>query len=181
MNDQELVEVFSNMFDWVRLKNSLLHDLSHQNEIFLKFKNLLKIKDPSELNKIIKLMPSYGFFKNIFSEYLWCTPMYAKKMGFENPEDLMGKSDLSFPWSFSMATAYQEADELVLLASEPTHRKEQWLFQESQQDIIAVMHRYPVFDRQGHVIGVFGVGQEDVVSMQMARISEMSGRSKILA
>jgi hypothetical protein len=181
MNDQELVEIFSDISDLANLKNFLRHDLSEQNEILFKFKKILKLKDSKdvgELNKIIKLLPYFGFFKNIFSEYLWCTPKYAEKMGFESPEDLIGKSDLYFPWSFEMATAYQEADELVLLGAESTHRKEQWLFDESQgSNVIVAMNRYPVFDRAGHVIGVFGVGQADEVSMQLAKISEISKAS----
>jgi hypothetical protein len=221
MNDQELVEIFSDMFDLVNLKSFLRQDIFHQNEIFLKFKNILKIKDPADLNKIMKSLPNFGFFKNIFSEYLWCTPRYAEKMGFENPEDLIGKSDLYLPWSFSMAMAYQEADELVLLASEASHRKEQWIIEsldldnrdseknlthkalnqslnqslnksfnkslnqdlkseKSTKTIIASIHRYPVFDRQGHVIGVFGVGEEDIVSTQLARMAEISSDSKAM-
>jgi hypothetical protein len=99
MNDHELAEIFSDVLDFVRLKKIPSCSKNNEKQLVEKFSTMLKISETKELNKILSLLPHFGFFKNIFSEYLWCTPMYAKKMGFDAPEDLMGKSDLYFPWS----------------------------------------------------------------------------------
>jgi hypothetical protein len=191
MNDQELGDIFSDLFDFVSLSKCLVAPEKMALKLS-QFSKILKMGEDSssstlykkELNKIMELLPNFGFFKNIFSEYLWCTPMYAHKMGFDSPEDLIGKSDLYFPWSFEMATCYQEADELVLLTAESTHRKEEWIFEyeleneNRDKNIIVSMHRYPVFDRQGHVIGVFGVGKEDVVATQLSKMSFSLGQKE---
>jgi hypothetical protein len=186
-----LGEIFSDLFDFVRLKKipgcsklsanfSWINAYPNEEENLKKFSKILRILDAKALNKIMSFLPHFGFFKNIFSEYLWCTPKYAKKMGFDAPEDLIGKSDLYFPWSFEMATSYQEADEQVLLTSEANYRKEQWIFKEDiNEDIIVAMHRYPVFDSNGHVIGIFGVGKEDVVATQLSKIATQTSREKI--
>jgi transcriptional regulator with AAA-type ATPase domain len=63
----------------------------------------------------------------------------------------------------------------VELTAESSHRKEQWIFEDkenhSSNDLIVEIHRYPVFDKNAQIIGVFGVGKEDVVATQLSKIS----------
>ena len=162
MSEGWFQELFSEVEELSKSPSAFRTSLKSEDQILKHFLKALRLEDSKEVKNILNLLPRFGFFKNIFSEYVWCTPSFAKHMGFEHPEDLLGKSDLCFPWSLDMALHFQAADETVLLSGLPTVKREAWMFDHSTHDLILDLHRYPVFDQKGEIVGVFGVGKESM-------------------
>ncbi len=159
MHDGVLRELFSDIFDLSTHQSFFQKDLGKVKKFF----SLFRIKDSREWATILRLFPHFSYVKNMFSEYAWGSPSFAKRMGCEHPEELIGKSDLSLSWDVEMATRFQEADERIFLGASATSTKEMWMFK-TQENRIVQMHRYPLFNAQGEILGVFGVGKEEILA-----------------
>jgi hypothetical protein len=171
MNEESLRGLFSDIFSFSRNQNFSMSEAKLEE-----FRQALHLDDLKELNELIHPSYSMSFFKNIFSEYLWSSPAFAAYMGLESPEEMMGQTDLSFPWSFEMAMASQEADDAILLSGLPSFKREIWSVTSPisgrNQDRIFNIRRYPVFNGKGEILGVFGVLKEDVLGRQFLSSSK---------
>jgi hypothetical protein len=171
MNDESLRGLFSDVFSFSKNQYFYINE-----EKLEEFRQVLHIDDPTELNELIDPSNSMSFFKNIFSEYLWSSPAFSAYMGFQTPEEIIGQTDLSLPWSFEMAMASQESDEVILLSGLPSFKKEIWSVlsggSAQEQDRIFNIRRYPVFNRKGEILGVLGVLKEDLIAGQFLNSSK---------
>jgi len=167
MNEHALIKSLSEISDIVRLKGMTV-DYDHS---CARLSKVLKLKNSTELNQLMALMGQHVFLKNIFSEYLWASPLFAHTMGFAEEEDLIGKTDFDFPWDHAMGIFHQAADEQVLVSESPLHRKEHWIL-ENGEDRVMSLCRYPVFDERGQLFGILGAGKEEFIPMALPQVTK---------
>ncbi|MEM9451261.1 MAG: ATP-binding protein [Cyanobacteria bacterium P01_E01_bin.6] len=117
------------------------------------------------LQKILDTIPQAIFWKDRQSVYLGCNQNFAHAAGLEDPSKIIGLTDYDLPWTTEEADLYRQHDQLVM-----TSKTAQYHLMESQQHadgshIWCDTNKIPLYDAEGHVIGVMGTF-EDVTQRQ---------------
>ncbi|NCX93437.1 MAG: hypothetical protein EBX40_02030 [Gammaproteobacteria bacterium] len=167
MSEHRVTAVLSEVCDTVRLRGVY----SDYETCAAKLKSILKSAEEDDINFIMMNMNYHVFFKNVFSEYQWCSPLFAQLMGISCPEEIAGKNDFDFNWTRSMAMHAQEADEKVLLNTGKYAQKEYWALPDGNDRVFNV-RRYPVFDKAGQVIGLLGLGREELIPQHLKKTTK---------
>ncbi|MFW6358425.1 MAG: PAS domain-containing protein [Chroococcales cyanobacterium] len=112
------------------------------------------------LQLVIDNIPQLIFWKDCHSVYLGCNRGFAKTAGFENPEDVVGKTDDELPWQSAEAEVYR-ADDLAVIES----KIGQYHILELQQQADGKQawldtSKIPLFNPQGDAIGVLGTVED---------------------
>lgn len=107
------------------------------------------------LHAILDSIPVRIFWKNSDSVYVGCNKSFAEDAGFSSPDDIIGKDDLSLPWS-AEAGNYRNDDCSVLESGES-----KILYEEQKTGPGGVINylltsKVPLKDDAGKVVGVLG-------------------------
>jgi len=99
------------------------------------------------------------FFKDTESRFLFTSLAHARKFGFENPLEIVGKSDADFyPPCFALNALRDEKD--VMQTRKPIiGRIERW--EKDNGDVIWFSaSKYPLYDDNGNLIGTWGTTRD---------------------
>jgi len=104
-------------------------------------------------------LPVRIFWKDTTSTLMGCNELFARDMGFTSPAGLVGKTDFDLA-ERELAEKYRRDDQTVIQTGKPLLR-----FQEEHSTIPKGKHtiqtsKFPLFNEQGHVIGVLGIYTE---------------------
>ncbi len=107
------------------------------------------------LHAILDSIPVRIFWKNSDSVYVGCNKSFAEDAGFSSPDDIIGKDDLSLPWS-AVAGNYRNDDCSVLESGES-----KILYEEQKTGPGGIVNylltsKVPLKDDAGKVVGVLG-------------------------
>jgi len=111
------------------------------------------------LRALIDNVPDFMYVKDARSCFVVANASLAKSMGVTSPADLLGKTDFDF-YPKRLANQYYEDEQLVI-------RKKKVLFEHEEDStnsdgnrIALLTTKVPLFDRNGQVIGIAGVGRD---------------------
>lgn len=124
------------------------------------------------LNEIINHVPHAVFWKDRNSVYQGGNLQYARDVGFQSPDEVVGKTDYDIHTNADLIRDYRESDRAVVEKRQPILNELQ-LQRFASGDIGSVLvSKAPLFDEQGEVRGVLGV-YTDVTRMKQeeARLS----------
>lgn len=136
------------------------------------------------LDSLITNSPDNIYFKDFQGRYLRINPAKARRSGLSDPADAIGKSDFEFfPRQHAEAAM---TDELrVLQTGEPLLAKEERVIYADGSTAWMSTTKLPLKDRQGRVIGTFGVSYDisplkhaQEALRQAAEASEAANRAK---
>jgi PAS domain S-box-containing protein len=136
------------------------------------------------LDSLITNSPDNIYFKDFQGRYLRINPAKARRSGLSDPADAIGKSDFEFfPRQHAEAAM---TDELrVLQTGEPLLAKEERVVYADGSTAWMSTTKLPLKDRQGRVIGTFGVSHDisplkhaQEALRQAAEASEAANRAK---
>ena len=115
-----------------------------------KFKEIL-------FENLVYRIPQYIFWKDKNSIFMGCNHKFARLVGLDKPEDIIGLSDDDLNWQpdGNVAGFFQEKDKEVLQGKEIINL-EQTLSQSGNKKIIILTNKSPVYDRKGNIVGVLG-------------------------
>lgn len=123
----------------------------------LELKELIYKKNQSEiaLNTIISLLPGHVYWKNKEGVFLGCNKSQAKSVGYNSPEDLIGKTAYD-TLPEDQAKAITEADNKVMKAGNPISLEE---VSDSAQGktLIYLSKKVPLRNNNKEIIGILGV------------------------
>ena len=117
-------------------------------------------KRVAESKKMLQLVmdniPQFVLWKDIDSKYLGCNKIFSTSAGFDDPEDVIGKTDYQMPWTKEESDSYIMIDRRVMNAD-----KAEFNIQETQQtlqgeEIHVETNKVPLHDASGKVIGILG-------------------------
>ncbi|MDX1966842.1 MAG: response regulator [Planctomycetaceae bacterium] len=119
------------------------------------------------LDSLMTNIPDNIYFKDSQGRYLRINPAKARRSGLTNPADAIGRSDFDFfPADHAQAAL---ADELqVLQSGEPLIGKEELISYTDGTQAWMSTTKLPLKDRQGRVIGTFGVSH-DISPLKLAQ------------
>ena len=120
---------------------------------------LLQTKDAALIKDILMNFVNPVYLKDVCSDYLWCSATYANWLALSDAKKIIGKNDFDFGLDLHMATDVQEADELALLEGKTTAENREVNFPDGTTRHL-LTKRYPVYNAQGHIIGLLGVIRE---------------------
>lgn len=118
--------------------------------------------------------PHFVFWKDRAGIYLGCNENFARLSGIGDPDDIVGKTDVSLVWPLEQAEVFIRMDREVLERGEPSLNCEQMCVGNSDVRMCVLASRVPIKDAAGEVTGLAGVFV-DVTDLKQHEI-ELSDR-----
>jgi PAS domain S-box-containing protein len=120
------------------------------------------------LNNFIDTIPDNIYFKDLDSRFIKANKATAQKLGFVNPEDLIGKTDFDFFDEVNAAGAFKDEQEIIRTGKPyiSEEKKEVW---KDGKVTWAISHKMPTYDDVGNIIGTFGYTR-DITDKKKAEI-----------
>jgi len=132
----------------------------------------------SILKNIAESIPQYIYWKDTHSVYLGCNTLFANLVGFENPKQLIGKTDYDLDWQSTGHTAESfQKDDKATMAGRIVANKEEILSLPNGKSLITIVSKRPIIDR-GMVVGVIGLFTDVTELSQAKERAEISSQAK---
>ncbi|WP_193786635.1 response regulator, partial [Legionella drozanskii] len=109
------------------------------------------------LQQIILRVPNYVFWKDKNLTYRGSNANFAKSLGFDDINQLIGKTDDDIPGTQAFAQEYQEEDKHILRTGESILGKEVRLLIPNEKEKILSISKVPLFDETGAISGILGI------------------------
>ncbi|GAB1542363.1 hypothetical protein NUACC21_50370 [Scytonema sp. NUACC21] len=134
------------------------------------------------LQLIMDNIPQCVFWKDTASVFLGCNRNFAKLAGFDNPEDIIGKTDYDLVSVMEEANSSREADTKVMETNKPEYHSVIPHLQKDGTQVWLEVNRVPFHDAEGKVMGVLGTF-EDITPRKQAQeaLEESKERFRFLA
>ncbi|HEV2500471.1 MAG TPA: PAS domain-containing protein [Terriglobia bacterium] len=120
----------------------------------------------SFLDTLMNNIPDAIYFKDLQSRFLRNTQAHAKMLGFDDPADLIGKSDMDI-FGIEHAQAAFNDEQEIIRTGRPIINKEERETYPDKPDTWALTTKMPFYDAQGKIVGTFGVSR-DVTKRKVA-------------
>lgn len=117
------------------------------------------------LNEVLRFLPGSIYVKNLEGVYLGCNAFQAKMAGFNDPKDVIGKTDYELPWKDN-ATKIRETDERIMRQKAPEQIMEIAILHDGTQ-LTLLSIKAPLYDQDKNVIGIVGTSL-DITERQKA-------------
>ena len=121
----------------------------------------------SMLRSVLDTIPQFVFWKDRNSVYLGCNQAFAKAIGLDHPDQVVGKTDFDLPWPRAEAEAYRADDAYVMSNNVPKWHINEQVLQADGVRIWVDRSKLPLLDEAGNVYGVLGV-YEDITERKQA-------------
>ena len=119
------------------------------------------------LDLVLNTIPQSVFWKDRDSWYLGCNLQFARDVGLEHPDEIVGKTDFDLPWPREEADGYRSDDRYVMDNNCPKPHIIEPLQQADGSRLWIDTSKTPLVDGQGNVYGVLGV-YEDITERKKA-------------
>jgi len=103
--------------------------------------------------ELLKNIPQKIFYKNLNSVFLLCNESFARDLNIE-PDEMIGKTDYDF-FPDELAEKYRADDKRIIQSGIPEEVEEEYL--KDGQKFIVRTSKAPVKDKDGNIIGIFGI------------------------
>jgi PAS domain S-box-containing protein len=111
----------------------------------------------SMLSLVINAVPQAVFWKDLNSVYLGCNQNYARALGLESPEAIMGKTEYDLPWKPEETEFYQAEDREVMETRQVKYHQIQTRQMADGRQIWVDGTKLPLLANDGTVMGLLGV------------------------
>lgn len=118
------------------------------------------------LRLIMDNIPQAIFWKDRNSVYVWCNRNFANDAGYEDPEEVSGKTDFDLPWTREEAEWYRKIDQQVMETDTPIYQLYETQTHADGQLTWVVTNKIPLHDPEGNVVGVLGT-YEDITELKL--------------
>ena len=119
------------------------------------------------ISSILNSVPQSIFWKDRDSVYLGCNTVFARAVGLQNPDEIVGKTDYDLPWPLEEADSYRAYDNEVMELNQPKHHIIEPLQQANGTRLWIDTSKIPLTDVNGTVYGVLGV-YDDITDRKKA-------------
>jgi PAS domain S-box-containing protein len=121
----------------------------------------------SMLRLVMDNVPQGIFWKNKDSVYEGCNNAFARSVGLERPEDIVGLTDYDLSYTREQADSFREYDRMIMAIGEPRfHIIEQFLHASGYLGW-ADTNKIPLRDAAGNIVGILGT-YEDITERKRA-------------
>ena len=139
---------------------SIATDITNQKQLEYELRSSrITLEELYILNNIIKYAPDMIYWKDKNSIHLGCNDQFASAAGFENREDVIGKSDRDFPWH-DQAEKYNADDRDVIESGKSRLNIEDVMPFKNGKKAIVITNKVPLRNQEGTIIGVLGIATD---------------------
>jgi two-component system, cell cycle sensor histidine kinase and response regulator CckA len=117
-------------------------------------------KSQAMLASVLNSVPQSVFWKDRNSVYLGCNEGFARAVGLESTEEIVGKTDYELPWPRNEADAYRADDQEVMALNRPKRHIVEPLQQADGTRLWIDTSKVPLAEEKGMVYGVLGVYED---------------------
>lgn len=120
---------------------------------------LEKFASKNILCSIIDNLPPYIFWKDRDSRYLGCNIGFSRDCGYENPKDILGKTDEEFDYSSEDNSFIRQTDLEVMDSGQPLLN---YIYEDPRPNrgsTILKINKMPLHDNDKKIIGVIGTAE----------------------
>lgn len=109
------------------------------------------------LEKIIDNIPYYIFWKDKDLVFRGCNKLFAQQFGYDDPTDIIGKSDFDFDWTPELCEKYREDDFRIMRTGRAVVNFEEPQKQPDGSIKTVLVSKVPLFQENGEAIGLLGI------------------------
>ena len=120
------------------------------------------------LKMVINNVPQHIFWKDTKSVFLGCNDNFAKTVGLENPEDIVGKTDFNLT-DEEKAKHFIDIDQKVIKEDKPIYGMEEMHKNAEGKMICLDVNKVPLHDADGNVIGILGTFEDVTTKVSLAK------------
>ncbi len=110
------------------------------------------------VNALLDTLPDHIYFKDLESRFIRNSKSHILSFGYSNPEDVKGKTDFDFFEKEDAQKAFE--DEQTIIRTGQGIIKEEKLTRTNQSDVWFAAMKLPLYDKEGNIIGTFGVSRD---------------------
>jgi PAS domain S-box-containing protein len=126
---------------------------------------------------ILDTVPQSIFWKDKTSTYLGCNKVFAKAVGFADPEQIVGKTDFDLPWPKADAEAYRTEDAEIITSGTPKLHIIEPMQKADGRLLWIDISTIPLLDAEQEIFGVLGV-YENITERKQAEESLLESESR---
>lgn len=109
---------------------------------------------------LLDLLPHTAvYMKDLEGRKLYSNQLDARAMGVSSPEEALGKTDFDV-YPIELAERFTADDRMVIESRQPLIDREELLHDPDGREVWWLTNKQPMFDDQGNVIGLIGVGRD---------------------
>ncbi|MCG6899144.1 MAG: PAS domain S-box protein [Gammaproteobacteria bacterium] len=109
------------------------------------------------LENVLSTVPASIFWKDRNLAYLGANDRFIREAGFQNPQDLIGKTDYDLAWTREQADFYRKCDRRVMDSGEAMLNIEESQLQADGKEVHLLTNKVPLWKASGEVSGMLGV------------------------
>ena len=122
--------------------------------------------------------PDRIFFKDTNSRLIKCSQALVKFLGYEKPEDVIGKSDRDF-FPSEQAEEFMKDERFVMRTGQPIINKIEHHTDRSGAPSWASVTKFPLWNRKGQITGLVGISR-DITQIKLAEEELAAARDSAL-
>ncbi len=122
------------------------------------------------LEKIIKQMPCFVYWKDKDFRYLYCNDLTAQLMGLNSVDEVKGKTDYDFGWDQSLVDAFRETDIRIMTTGKAVSNLTEDLIDKNGRVYHTLVNKLPIKNEAGTIIGILGI-TVDITEIQEMQIA----------
>jgi PAS domain S-box-containing protein len=118
------------------------------------------------LRALLDNIPDRIYFKDVQCRFLRCSKSMAKRLGVNDPKEVVGKTDFDFHPQ-QQAQEFFNDEQRILLTGQPIINKLERQTGAEGQEIWASVTKVPIYSRAGTVTGLIGLSR-DITQLKQA-------------
>lgn len=119
------------------------------------------------LNDIVRQSPGFLFWKDRNLKLMGCNENFARQVGLQDPEEIVGLSDHDLPWDIQQTVKFRKDDRDILEHGIPKRNIEEKQRQKEGSELYLLTSKAPLYER-GRIIGVLGI-YVDITALKKAQ------------
>lgn len=163
-NLAEIAEKFKEGISMVRLTGQ-----AKENNVLYKMREAFE-HEKMLLDSLLSTIPDFIYFKDLESKFIRNSMSHVKRFGFDSPEQIKGKSDFDFHGEHARV-AYED-EQRIIRTEVPIVNAVQKVDLKKGVSTWLSTTKMPLKDRDGKVIGTFGISR-DVTDVKQAEMKFM--------
>lgn len=114
-------------------------------------------KDYYFIDYLLDNLPHCIFWKDKNLIFQGCNKPFAKQFGYDDPKEIIGKTDYDFPWSSELRDKYINDDKEILKSGKAKLDYEEEQKQEDGSIKTVLVSKVPISNANNEIIGVVGI------------------------
>lgn len=124
----------------------------------IKFENELKYEKHLFLS-LLNNIPDFIYYKDTYGKFLRVNLAFAKWMGYENPDEIIGKTDYDF-FEKELADTYANIEKKITSTGKGILNFDEYNKTISGKESWVITSKLPLKDEEGNIIGILGISRD---------------------